>query len=463
MAPVSLEDNVPSKARELTTRIVPAIEEERKTTWRHFFWDAWDKTPEERRLIFKMDITLMTFGCLGTFIKSNLNTAFVSGMKEEMSLYGNELNYANTAYSVANIIGLWPVSIALTRSTPRYFIPLMETGWTICTLGQAFMRTPLQIGHWSSIIYLCGAWYQKRELSRRIAIMNCATSIGPMFSSYLQAAAYTGLNGVHGLSGWRWLFIIDTVISVGIIIPQFFFYPDVPARQQPSIVFSEAEIELARGRNPKEGRVKQGAFTWAQAKRCVTTPDIFLLWLISVCDSVAHLPSDSMAFWFKAWNTIKPGSYTVTQINNYTTPLGGVTVILTLVFAWSSDTWLKGRRWPMLVVGGVVTGIVCILLAATPVFLQNKAFRWFLYYNTNWAFTANTMFWSWTHKTHCTYRPLFAFKTVDQPVVIGGNWGAAGMAFLYAIAALTLAHTQYKRESKRLEAEVETSSTEHGG
>lgn len=54
MAPVSLEDSVPSKARELTTLIVPAIEEERKTTWRHFFWDAWDKTPEERRLIFKV-------------------------------------------------------------------------------------------------------------------------------------------------------------------------------------------------------------------------------------------------------------------------------------------------------------------------------------------------------------------------------------------------------------------------
>ncbi|KAI8254389.1 Pantothenate transporter liz1 [Colletotrichum sp. SAR11_239] len=363
MAPVSLEDNVPSKASELTTRIVPAIEEERKTTWRHFFWDAWDKTPEERRLIFKMDITLMTFGCLGTFIK--------------------------------------------------YIDRLMETGWTTCTLGQAFMRTPLQM-------------YVMRFL------------LGLFETSYLQAAAYTGLNGVHGLSGWRWLFIIDTVISVGIIIPQFFFYPDVPARQQPSIVFSEAEIELARDRNPKEGRVKQGAFTWAQAKRCITTPDIFLLWLISVCNSVAHMPSDSMAFWFKAWNTIKPGSYTVPQI---------------------SDTWLKGRRWPMLVVGGVVTGIVCILLAATPVFPQNKAFRWFLYYNTNWAFAANTMFWSWTQDT----LPLFAFKTVDQPAVIGGNWGAAGMAFLYAIAALTLAYVQYKRENKRLEAEVETSSTEHGG
>jgi ACS family pantothenate transporter-like MFS transporter len=30
------------------------------------------------------------------------------------------------------------------------------------------------------------------------------------------------------------------VISIGVIIPQFFFYPDVPARQKPDLVFTEA-------------------------------------------------------------------------------------------------------------------------------------------------------------------------------------------------------------------------------
>lgn len=34
------------------------------------------------------------------------------------------------------------------------------------------------------------------------------------------------------------------------------------------------EIELARDRNPREGRVKQGAFTLQQVKRWVLTPDI---------------------------------------------------------------------------------------------------------------------------------------------------------------------------------------------
>lgn len=31
-----------------------------------------------------------------------------------------------------------------------------------------------------------------------------AGSMGQLFSGFLQAAAYTGLNGVHGRAGWRY-------------------------------------------------------------------------------------------------------------------------------------------------------------------------------------------------------------------------------------------------------------------
>ena len=130
------------------------------------------------------------------------------------------------------------------------------------------MKTPQQMyalrailaifetGHYSAIVYLCGAWYKKEELAKRLALINITTAIGPMFSSYLQAAAYTGLNGVHGKAGWQWLFIIDGtfatcqtigafshiiagVISLGIIVPQILFYPDVPSRQKPDRLFTE--------------------------------------------------------------------------------------------------------------------------------------------------------------------------------------------------------------------------------
>jgi ACS family pantothenate transporter-like MFS transporter len=49
-----------------------------------------------------------------------------------------------------------------------------------------------------------------------------------MFSGFLQAAAYTDLHNVQGLAGWRWLFIIDAIITLPIAVAGFFFLPDMP-------------------------------------------------------------------------------------------------------------------------------------------------------------------------------------------------------------------------------------------
>jgi len=283
------------------------------------------------------------------------------------------------------------------------------------------------------------------------------------------AAAYSGLNGVDGLAGWRWLFIIDGVISVGIIIPQLIVVPDVPSRLKPNWMFSERDIELARDRQPKEGRVKQGKFTRVQMKRWFTTPEIWILWLIAVCNNIGYQPSNSMSYWFKAWNTTKPGSYTVPQINNYITPMYAITIAITLSMAWSSDTILKGRRWPMLILGASVNFVVCVLLAATPVFPSNRAFRWFLYYQTGWGEASNCMFWAWTQEllagdpgtrafasagltvwpgVAAATIPLAVFQTVQQPGVIKGNWTAAGFHVLQVIATLILAYLVSSRRVK---------------
>lgn len=44
-----------------------------------------------------------------------------------------------------------------------------------------------------------------------MALFEQTAAIAGMFSGYLQAGLYTGMNGTAGLSGWRWLFIMDGV------------------------------------------------------------------------------------------------------------------------------------------------------------------------------------------------------------------------------------------------------------
>lgn len=83
-----------------------------KQTWRSNFWDTFDKSPEERKFLFKLDAVVLTFASLGYFMKYldqvNINNAFVSGMEEDLGLYGNQLNYMITCWTVGYVIGEVP-------------------------------------------------------------------------------------------------------------------------------------------------------------------------------------------------------------------------------------------------------------------------------------------------------------------------------------------------------------------
>lgn len=41
------------------------IQKEVKKKWMSYIWDTLDKSPEERRLLFKLDAALLTFASLG--------------------------------------------------------------------------------------------------------------------------------------------------------------------------------------------------------------------------------------------------------------------------------------------------------------------------------------------------------------------------------------------------------------
>ena len=89
-----------------------AIQAKPKRKWQSYIWDTLDKSLEERRLLFKLDAAVLTFATLGYFIKYldqiNINNAFVSGMKEDLGLYKNQLNYMQTCWTVGYVIGEVP-------------------------------------------------------------------------------------------------------------------------------------------------------------------------------------------------------------------------------------------------------------------------------------------------------------------------------------------------------------------
>ena len=58
------------------------------------------------------------------------------------------------------------------------------------------------------IIYLISSRYKRSERGKRVTIFYSTATLAGMFSGYLQAAAYSNLDGRSGLEGWQWLYIV---------------------------------------------------------------------------------------------------------------------------------------------------------------------------------------------------------------------------------------------------------------
>ncbi|KAI5832240.1 MFS general substrate transporter [Schizophyllum commune Tattone D] len=457
-----------------------------KRPWTSYVWDTWDKPPEERRFLFKLDCCLLTYAALSYFSKyldqQNITNAYVSGMKEDLGLEGNQLNYITTAWTCGYVIGQIPSNLLLTRIRPSIWIPAMELIWSALTMILAssknfssvlairFFVGLAESTFYPAIQYVIGSWYKGEELAKRACIFHTASAIGPMFSGFLQTGAYNGLNGVRGLPGWKWLFIIDGIITVPIALLGFLIMPDLPHTMKPNMFYDEAQLRIAVARMDQVGRKPPTHFTREKVTGFFKTWHLYVLVPLYVLFNNGSYASQSMIFWFKSFNQEEHGrSFSIGQINTY--PLGQnvMQVITTLIWAWWSDA--VELRWPPMLLAGTWNMSVAIALAATPVY-THIARRWALYYMTTVTGGLSGLILAWANEltggdsekrsfvvANCNtfayvfqaWLPILLIPQVEQPRVLKGNIGTACINFgMMSFAMLTLYLS--RRDEKRAAA-----------
>ena len=67
---------------------------------------------------------------VGYFLKNldltNVTNAYLSGMEEDLQMYGNQLVTSTSVYTVGYVVGQIPSNLLLTRVSPRWVIPAVE-------------------------------------------------------------------------------------------------------------------------------------------------------------------------------------------------------------------------------------------------------------------------------------------------------------------------------------------------
>ncbi|KAK1700891.1 major facilitator superfamily domain-containing protein [Colletotrichum godetiae] len=67
-------------------------------------------------------------------------------------------------------------------------------------------------------LYFLSLFYNRKQFALRTAILYSGSQLGNAFGG-LFAIGILNLDGAHGLAGWRWLFLVEGVITVGLAIP----------------------------------------------------------------------------------------------------------------------------------------------------------------------------------------------------------------------------------------------------
>ncbi|OKL61016.1 hypothetical protein UA08_03111 [Talaromyces atroroseus] len=339
------------------------VKEKPKKTWRSNIWDTWDKTPEERRFLFKLDAGILSICCLGYFIKyldqANLTNAYVSGMQDDLGMYDNQLNYVTTLWTVGYIIGQIPSNIVLTRVRPSIWLPSSELYVLRFFIGLA------ESTYYPGVLYMMGAWYRKDELGKRAVIFNVSSALATMFSGYLMTAVI-GLDGRGGLKGWQWLYIMDGVISLPLALAGFFVMPDTPANSR--------DKAIAIARVQKEKREQLQPYTRQKMFKILASWHIYLLPLLFfLAGAAGALGQPIFSLYLK--DSVNP-KYTTAQINDYPTVTSAVQIVACLVYAWVSDGLLDGRRWPVLLFATTISFVLYVSLAVWDI---PEGWRWACY------------------------------------------------------------------------------------
>ncbi|KAJ7905611.1 MFS general substrate transporter [Mycena olivaceomarginata] len=356
---------------------------------RVILWGERPSTHEERKLLFKIDWFVLSFVCL-QYVYLEFWTVFihsVSGMKEELGMTGHDFNNVNSMFTVGYTIAQVPQNLLLHIIPPRILFPMNTLIWGGLTMVTAaatnvrhlyvirFFQGMAEASTFVGAHYIMGSWFKEQELGKRGAIFSSSAQVATIFSGVLQASIYKNLNGLHGLAGFKWLFIICGLITVPIALYGFLFFPDTPETT------SARYFSPERRKNSWPFRVfprkPQTKLDSSLIRRVLGRWRIYamcLIWSI-VGGELESIGSNSlMALWMKA--SVEP-KYTVQNINYY--PAGGTAVAIVALLGTAVWTDYTNKRYQVNILIAVCMLISSVLLLVyTPISTAGKFFAFYL-------------------------------------------------------------------------------------
>ncbi|OAL03722.1 retrograde regulation protein 2 [Phaeosphaeriaceae sp. SRC1lsM3a] len=402
--------------------------------------------------------------------RTNISSAYIAGLAVDLRLgIENRYNIALLVFFIGYGLFELPSNYVIRRVGARLWLPFLITAWGACVLGMGFVKDwkiltvlrallgVFEAGLFPGAVYIIGSWYRQFETAKRVSIFYMAallaSGFGPIFA-YALSLISVG-DGMYS-RGWRWIFIIEGIVTIvaGFIAP--FFLVEFPEKVK-FLNARQKHIAVTRVTMEKKGAHTEHA-TMKEMMR------MLLDWKLGVyCVQYFVAASSVYSLAFFQPIILRNGmGFTYAKAQLLSSPPYIFTVFASLAGAWLSD---KIRmRWPILIGQSVVAivGLLIVLYGGPP------GVRYFGLFLATWGTQANvpaSLAYGQNQTARVQKRAVVAaamisigaaggvtgstiFQTKDAPQYLPGMWATIAMQCLYSIT--TFCMSMYLKRMNKL-------------
>ncbi|KAI4599026.1 hypothetical protein KJ359_002443 [Pestalotiopsis sp. 9143b] len=223
---------------------------------------------EEKRIMRKVDRHFFLLIGLMYMIKSIdtnnaanirvLQVAQPRNIMVELGMSSDEYNWVGSIYGIAYIIFEAPSNLLLKRISPHLWQSRIFLTWGIITACHAAVKTRDQLyavrmfeaGMFPGVLAQLSSWYRTDEMGTPVAIFFVFNSLAPIVGSLL-CYGISYMNGIGGLSSWRWVYLIEGLATIVFSAFVFWLLPDYPKSPRSNRWLTAREQEFIEARLPE--------------------------------------------------------------------------------------------------------------------------------------------------------------------------------------------------------------------
>lgn len=262
-----------------------------------------DAGVDETKLVRKLDLYLiwlvMSLYAFSFLDRVNIGNARLYHLEADLGLAGDQYQTAVSILFVPYLAFEVPSNLVLKKFTPRYWIAFITTAWgiiaTLSGLVQSYggliacrvLLGAVEAGLFPGLAVYLTLFYTRHELALRVGYLFVSAAIAGALGGLL-AYGIGHMDGIAGLHGWRWIFIIEGLPTLCLGVATFFLLPN---DAQSAYFFNEAEKKAMVVRRAREYGMTASAQEFSRSDMMMAFKD-WKVWAFCI----AQFGADTMLY-----------------------------------------------------------------------------------------------------------------------------------------------------------------------